>query len=162
MESAVSGDASGNCLKNVAEVLGFGGIGALPPVFEHDGDPGLWSMSKEGTQNLSQTYAIESRTFISHTTAVLTQYGIDRMNTSADALMKAPGGGSSAIFGPDARKLSTDIPEAEAGIIYADLYIEDILKYKVFLDVGSHYSRPDILWLGVDDSEKKHSWTQQT
>lgn len=74
MERTVFGDASGNSLKNVAKVSGIGRIGALacwehtqpllkyntilqkedihvaawPPAFEHDGGPGLWSMSKEG------------------------------------------------------------------------------------------------------------------
>ncbi|TGO30655.1 hypothetical protein BPAE_0004g01130 [Botrytis paeoniae] len=117
MERTVFGDVSGNCLKNVAEVPGIGRIGALAcwehaqpllkystilqkeefhvaawlPVFKHDGGPGLWSMSKEGTQNLSQTYAIEYQTFILHTTAVLTQSGIDIMDTSAGALMNTPG-----------------------------------------------------------------------
>ncbi|KAF7953542.1 uncharacterized protein EAE97_000941 [Botrytis byssoidea] len=148
MERTVFGDASGNCLKNVAEVPGIGRIG-------------LWSMSKEGTHNLSQTYAIESQTFVLHTTAVLTQNGIDRMDTSAGALMNTPGGGSSAIFGPDGRKLSVDIPDAEEGIIYADLDLDDILKYKAFIDVGGHYSRPDMLWLGVNDREKKHSRIQE-
>ncbi|KAM0128898.1 hypothetical protein ACHAP3_008067 [Botrytis cinerea] len=187
MERTTFGEASGNCLKNVAEVPGIGKIGALacwehaqpllkyntilqkedlhvaawPPVFEHDGGLGLWSMSKEGTQNLSQTYAIESQAFVLHTTAVLTQKGIDRMNTSAGALMNTSGGGSSAIFGPDGRKLSTDIPEATEGIIYADLHLDDILKCKTFIDVGGHYSRPDMLWLGVDDREKKHSRNQE-
>ncbi|KAF5871794.1 putative cyanide hydratase protein [Botrytis fragariae] len=104
MERTVFGDASGNCLKNVAEVPGIGRFGALacwelaqsllkyntiprkedfhvaawPPVFEHDGGPGLWSMSKEA-----------------------------------------------------------------------------------FIDVGDHYSRPDMLWLGTDDREKKNSRTQE-
>lgn len=83
------------------------------------------------------------------------------MNTSAGALMNTSGGGSSAIFGPDGRKLSTDIPEATEGIIYADLHLDDILKCKTFIDVGGHYSRPDMLWLGVDDREKKHSRNQE-
>ncbi|KAA8575037.1 hypothetical protein MFRU_002g03350 [Monilinia fructicola] len=183
MERTVFGDASGNCLNNVVEVPGVGRIGALacwehaqpllkyntilqretfhvaawPPVFEHPGGPGLWSMSSAGTQNLSQTYAIESQSFVLHTTTVLTQKGVDRMGTGSGSLMNVPGGGSSAIFGPDGRKLSVDIPETEEGIIYADLDPDDILRYKAFIDVGGHYSRPDILWLGSDNREKKHS-----
>ena len=39
--------------------------------------------------------------------------------------MDIPGGGSSAVFGPDARKLSEDIPEAEEGILYADLDFDE-------------------------------------
>ncbi|KAF7902739.1 hypothetical protein EAF00_002642 [Botryotinia globosa] len=180
MERTVFGDTSGNSLKNVVEAPGIDRIGALacwehtkpllkyntilqkedihvaawPPAFEHDEGPGLWSMSKEGIQNLSQTYAIESQTFVLHTTA----NGHKRRRFN-----EHPGGrgGSSAIFGPDGRKLSADIPEAEEGIIYADLGLDDILKYKAFIDIGGNHSRPDILWLGVDDREMKHSRIQE-
>lgn len=106
-------------------------VAAWPPVFEHDGSPGLWSMSKEGllhitllwfsrlhahisnigTQPELVTYAVESQTFVLHTTAVLSQKGIDRMDTCTGAIMNSPEGGSSVIFGPDGGKLSADIPE---------------------------------------------------
>jgi nitrilase len=36
-------------------------------------------------------------------------------------------GGSSAIFGPDGRKFSEDIPESQERILYADLDFEEIL-----------------------------------
>jgi len=108
-----------------------------------------------GCQNLSQTYAIESQTFVLHTTSLITQAGIDKLGTSGN-MMGFPGGGSSAIFGPDGRKLSDDIPEAEEGILYADLDFDKVLRAKAFIDICGHYSRPDLLWLGVDDQEKLH------
>ena len=70
--------------------------------------------------------------------------------------MNVSGGGSSAIFGPDGRRLSEEMSETEEGILYADLNMDDILKAKGFLDICGHYSRPDMLWLGVDDQEKLH------
>ena len=70
--------------------------------------------------------------------------------------MNVSGGGNSAIFGPDGRQLSEEMPETEEGILYADLNMDDILKAKGFLDICGHYSRPDMLWLGVDDQEKLH------
>ena len=109
-----------------------------------------------GCRCLSQTYAIESQSFVLHTTAVFSQKGVDAMSTGAGVLFNSPGGGSSAIFGPDGRLLSEDLPQTEEGIIYADLEMDDILKAKGFLDTCGHYSRPDMLWLGVDDREKKH------
>lgn len=66
------------------------------------------------------------------------------------------GGGSSAIFGPDGRQLSDDLPETKEGILYADLDMSAILRAKALLDPCGHYSRPDLLYLGVDGQEKKH------
>jgi len=70
--------------------------------------------------------------------------------------MNKPGGGSSAVFGPDGRLLSEDIVETDEGMIYVDLDLDSIIKAKCFIDIGGHYSRPDTLWVGVDDREKKH------
>jgi len=135
-------------------------VAAWPPVFEHRGGTGLWSISKDGSRTLSRTFGIESQTFVLHTTSVLSQEGIDKMNTG-EGPYGTPGGGSSAIFGPDGRQLSEDIPETIEGILYADLDFDAILRAKGFLDVCGHYSRPDLLWLGVDDREKTHLRLQQ-
>ncbi|KAM3065868.1 Carbon-nitrogen hydrolase [Clarireedia jacksonii] len=184
MERTIFGDASSDCLKNVVDVPNVGRVGALacwehlqpllkyhtilqkedihiaawPPVSPHDGGPDLWSMTTDGVRSISQTYAIESQSFVLHATALITQKGIERMGTSGGPplLMSRPGGGNSAIIGPDGRKISQDIPETEEGILYANLRLDDILHCKGFVDVGGHYSRPDMLWLGVDDKEKRH------
>ncbi|KAH8670142.1 cyanide hydratase [Tricladium varicosporioides] len=179
MERTIFGDATGDSLDNSREVEGVGmvsalacwehcqpllkyhtaiqnaniHVGAWPPLFEHIPGPGLWSMSREG-KNLSQTYAIESQSFVLHNTSVLTQPGIDLFQT-AGTFFGQIGGGSSAIFGPDGRLLSEDLAGDEEGILYADLDFDEVLRSKGFLDVGGHYSRPDMLWLGVD-IEKKH------
>lgn len=99
-----------------------------------------------GCRNLSRTYAIESQSFVLHTTQVLSQKGIDLMDTSKGAIMNRP----------DGRQLSQDIPETEEGIIYADVNADAIIGAKSFLDIVGHYSRPDLLWLGVDKREKLH------
>ncbi|KAJ8062319.1 hypothetical protein OCU04_008866 [Sclerotinia nivalis] len=180
MERTVFGEASGSSLKNVVELAGLGRVGALacwehalplvkyhtynqnesihvaqwPPVYEHTGGPDLWSMSRDGSRALSQSYSMESQSFVLHTTAVLSQDGIDKMDTGNGLVMNVPGGGTSAIFGPDGRKLSEDLPETVEGFIYADLDLDEIIKCKSFLDVCGHYSRPDLLWLSVDDKER--------
>lgn len=78
------------------------------------------------------------------------------MKTETGSIMNVPGGGSSAVFAPDGRKISIDIPETEEGLVYSTLDMNLILEAKAFLDVCGHYSRPDLLWLGVDRNEKSH------
>ncbi|KAL2857067.1 carbon-nitrogen hydrolase [Aspergillus pseudoustus] len=56
---------------------------------------------------------------------------------------------------PDGRKLTEDLDETEEGLLIADLDFAEIQKVKAILDVHGHYSRPDLLWLGVDYCEKK-------
>lgn len=185
MERTVFGNCTGNSLDNVAQAS-FGNVGQLacwehvqpllkyhtmtqreaihvaawPPVFQIKADSELWSMSRDGCRNLARTYAIESQSFVLHTTAVITQKGIEIMQTGDGMLMNTPGGGSSAVFGPDGRQLSEDLAEAEEGIIYANLSLDSILDAKAFVDVVGHYSRPDLLWLGVDKREKLHWRTE--
>lgn len=67
-----------------------------------------------------------------------------------------PGGGGSCVIAPDGRRLTEPIPDDQEGIIYAELDMDMSLKSKCFVDSCGHYSRPDLLWLGVDDREKKH------
>ncbi|KAH4197922.1 hypothetical protein HBI24_137580 [Parastagonospora nodorum] len=182
MERTIFGDASGSSLDNVVHLPEVGRVGALacwehaqpllkyhtyhqnetihvaawPPVYEHNGGPDLWSMSSKGVRSLSQTYAIESQSFVLHTTAMISEEGISKLRTSSGGTMNYPGGGSSAVFGPDGRLLAEGPVGTEEGFVYADLQPDDILKAKSFLDVCGHYSRPDMLWLGVDKKEKTH------
>ncbi|KAJ5758279.1 uncharacterized protein N7511_006973, partial [Penicillium nucicola] len=180
MERTIFGDFFGDCLDSVTDTAA-GRVGALscwehiqpllkyhtyaqreqihvaawPPLFEDEGE-GLYSMSRNGTTAIAQTYAIESQSFVLHTTAVISQAGIDLMNTQGGAIMNKPGGGCSAVFGPDGRKLTVDHPEDEETILYATLNLEDILRSKAFVDVCGHYSRPDLLWLGTENEVKMH------
>ncbi|KAJ5308646.1 hypothetical protein N7508_004025 [Penicillium antarcticum] len=73
------------------------------------------------------------------------------------AIMNRPGGGGSAVFGSDGRKLTVDYSETEETILCATLDSEDILMSKAFVDVwGHYYSRPDLLWLGTENEVKMH------
>jgi nitrilase len=108
-----------------------------------------------GCQALSQVYAIESQTFVLHATTVIGSKGIEAMSTQGGALMSTPGGGCSAIFGPDGRLLTELLEPTEEGIVYAELDFDAAIFAKSFLDVAGHYSRPDLLWLGSDTREKK-------
>ncbi|RAH74037.1 carbon-nitrogen hydrolase family protein [Aspergillus aculeatinus CBS 121060] len=184
MERTIFGDSFGDCLNSVVDTTAAGRVGALscwehiqpllkyhtyaqreqihvaawPPLFEADNkEECLYSMSREGTIALARTYAIESQSYVLHTTAVISQAGIDKMQTATGSMMSTPGGGSSAIFGPDGRLLSAPIPSTEEGIIYADLDLDGpIQRTRAFVDVCGHYSRPDLLWLGVGSRDGRH------
>ncbi|KAJ9616398.1 hypothetical protein H2200_000116 [Cladophialophora chaetospira] len=181
MERTIFGDASGNSLLNVVSTKVGKRVGSLacwehvqpllkyhtatqredihvagwPPLSPHAG-PELWSMSKEGCQNLSQTYAIETQTFVLHATTVIGTKGIEAMGTGQSMLMNTPGGGFSAVFGPDGRLLSEPLEAKAEGLVIADIDPTMSIMARSFLDICGHYSRPDLLWLGCDTRERKH------
>jgi nitrilase len=109
----------------------------------------------KGTEAIAATYAIESLSFVLHCTAVISQAGIERMQTHDGATMCVPDGGASAVYILDGHKITENLPETQ-GIVYTDIDLSEILRSKAFVDVFGHYSRPDLLWLGVDDREKTH------
>lgn len=108
----------------------------------------------EGSKTLSRTYAMESGTFVLHCTQVITEKGIKAMKTDGQAIMSAPGGGHTTILGPDGRIITEPIPEDKEGIIYANLDMDELVRNKMFVDCTGHYSRPDVLWLGVSPEIK--------
>ena len=54
--------------------------------------------------------------------------------------------GNSAIIAPNGKILAGPL-EAEEGILYADIDLQDILKAKRMFDVAGHYARPDVFEL---------------
>jgi nitrilase len=48
------------------------------------------------------------------------------------------------------------IPADQEGFVYADLPMDMVVGLRHFADPVGHYSRPELLWLGVDAREKKH------
>ncbi|KAL4155011.1 Carbon-nitrogen hydrolase [Phytophthora ramorum] len=182
VERTVFGDSSGSSLMNVVE-LPIGKVGALncwehiQPLLKYhtflqreeihvsswpsldpfeEGDPGHWGMSREGSHNAGRQYALEGGCFVMHTTAVVSQRGIDLLGTQNGPVCHTPGGGCSAIYGPDGRRLSEWLPETEEGLVFADLDKSLIIAARTLVDSCGHYSRPDMLWLGVDARERKH------
>ncbi|RLN57712.1 hypothetical protein BBJ28_00024359 [Nothophytophthora sp. Chile5] len=180
-ERTIFGEGSGDSLQNVVE-LPLGRVGALncwehvlpllkyhtytqheeihvgswPPLDPFvEGSPGHWGMSREGSHNAGRQYALEGGCFVLHTTAVLSQPAIDRFRTQNGVIFHTPGGGSTAIYGPDGRRLTDPIPEHEEGLVFADLDMSSILSAKMFMDNVGHYSRPDLLWVGADARQRK-------
>ncbi|KAJ4369880.1 hypothetical protein N0V83_005644 [Neocucurbitaria cava] len=183
MERTVFGDAGGESLNNVVEVEGVGKVGALscwehmqplvkyhtaslreevhvaawPPLHKfEEGSQGLFSMSADGCAALSQAHAMESSTFVLHCTSVMSAAGIDAHKVEGNPVFGLVGGGQSAVYGPDGRRLTKPLPSDEEGFVYAELPMDMLVSMRHFADPVGHYSRPELLWLGVDTREKKH------
>ncbi|KAM0691118.1 hypothetical protein Q7P36_009889 [Cladosporium allicinum] len=181
MERTIFGDATGGqCLAPIVDVPEVGKVGSLncwehiqpllkfytfsqgeqihvgawPPLDPFmDGSPGFYSMSDEGCLTASRAYAMESQTFVLHSSTLLTQAGLELMGTVGSPIMGSPAVGKSAIIGPDGRVLATT-KTGEEELLVADLDMSLITKTRTFADAAGHYSRPDMLWLGADNSDR--------
>jgi len=56
--------------------------------------------------------------------------------------------GNSVIIGPNGKVLAGPL-EAEEGIIYADIDLNQIIAAKRMFDVVGHYARPDVFNFGI-------------
>lgn len=136
-------------------------ISMWPPLHPHEGVDAFthWAQSADGCLNLSQTYAVEGGTFVLHCTGVASQKAIDTLRTQDGVGFTTPGGGHSCVIGPDGRRLTPPLGDGNAsteGLVYADLDLTMIVTNRHFIDVVGHYSRPDLLWVGVDKKQKDH------
>jgi nitrilase len=59
--------------------------------------------------------------------------------------------GNSAIISPTGKIIAGPL-EAEEGILYADINLQDIIKAKRMFDVVGHYARPDVFKFKVKKS----------
>ncbi len=98
---------------------------------------------------------MESSTFVLHCTSVMTNIGVDAHKTEG-TFFGVSGGGHSAVYAPDGRRLTKPIPADKEGFVYADLPLDMLVGLRHFADPVGHYSRPELLWLGVDTREKSH------
>ena len=111
-------------------------------------------MRKGGAElntNVSQVYAMEGQCFVVASTAVASPEYIARYcDTAERAAILRPGGGYSAIFGPDGTRLTDPLDEHTEGLVTATLDLGAIAGAKLSLDPAGHYARPDITRLIVD------------
>ncbi|KAI5377658.1 cyanide hydratase/nitrilase-like protein [Alternaria alternata] len=185
MERTVYGDGDGTSLNNVVEVEGIGRVGGLncwehmqpllkyhtnsqheeihvaawPPM--HLAEKGVenkvaWGMSTEGASALSRVHAIEASTFVLCCHPTISTAGITAHRVEGNPLFGHIGGGDSAVYGPDGRRMTEPLGMDVEGFVFADLDMDELISIRLFADAVGHYSRPDLLWLGADTREKKH------
>ncbi|KAJ3463271.1 hypothetical protein MRS44_008057 [Fusarium solani] len=179
MERTLFGDGSGADLNNVVEV-DFGAehgkikVGCFAcwehtqPLLKYhsisQGEAIHISMWPPIDPTCRRPTPFESTTYVLHSTSVCTQKGIETLKTQDGLSCRQPGGGHSCVIGPDGRRLTAPLgdgsPDAE-GIVYADLDLTKVVATRGFLDIVGHYSRPDLLWLGVDREQKENIIAKQ-
>jgi cyanide hydratase len=115
-----------------------------------------WSLSNDAGTIASRAYAMESGAFTLVATQCRTKSSIEQLANGSEAPMIQVGGGFSAIYGPDGKKLTRDIPQDWEGILYATCDFEQIQFAKWLFDSVGHYSRPDLFQLHADTSRKEN------
>jgi predicted amidohydrolase len=167
MERTIFGDASGDCLAPVVtltadkKVIHVGSLSCwehIQPLLKYyifsqgehihvaawppldpcpDESPGLYSMSADGCRTLSQTYAMESQSFVLHCVTVLTEKGCEAMGSKGSPIMGHNSIGSSCAIGPDGRLLTPKEHQNET-LLIVDLDLSQAVKNKTFADAGGH------------------------
>ena len=105
---------------------------------------------------------MQAQCFTLHATSMISQAGIDKMGVQQTGVFSFPSGGDAAIFGPDDRRLTTNLAPTEEELVYADLYFDLVIKEKVYLDGVGHFSKPELMWLGRNVTEPKIVRTQES
>ncbi|GAA6019153.1 hypothetical protein JCM10207_006561 [Rhodosporidiobolus poonsookiae] len=116
-----------------------------------------WHSTGDASANTTSFMALEGGCFTLCCTQVTSKEGSKIMNipvgeTAGDVIaVPIEGGGFSAIFGPDGRRLTDPIPHTAEAILYADIDLDDCLRVKQMADCVGHYSRPELLSLYVNN-----------
>jgi predicted amidohydrolase len=111
-----------------------------------------WPHAREMYLLASRHYAFEGRCFVLVAAMALKKFDLPADFELASDLGEAPEDlllGNSCIIGPDGQYLIEPVSGREV-LLTAELDLERIAQEKLSLDVGGHYSRPDLFELRVN------------
>jgi len=115
--------------------------------------PQAYSLGPELNRALSQVYAAEGQCFVLAPCGVVSQAMYDLLvENEEQAGLLSVGGGFAQIYSPDGAPMCESLPEAEEGLLFADIDLGAIAVAKSFADPVGHYSRPDVTRLLLNRS----------
>lgn len=132
-------------------------IAAWPNLPSSQASP-VYALSADANMAASQSYALEGQCFVVAPSIVLNAEFLGKQNTMCGRDLNLPlGGGSSMIFGPDARPMADFLaPDAE-GIVITEINLDMILFAKTLADPVGHYARPDVVALSFNGTNRRSS-----
>jgi nitrilase len=118
----------------------------------------VWPTVHDRHQVASRHYAFEGRCFVLAAGSVMRssslppELEVERSRLTPELSLALRGG--SAIIGPDGEYVTPPLWD-QPGVMIADLDIGRVRRESMTLDVGGHYSRPDLLELVVRRSTRR-------
>jgi nitrilase len=101
------------------------------------------------TDAAARHHALAGQTFVVNVQSPIGADIVEQLGFQDRPDMIRPGGGWSAIIGPDGQIIGGPLTDKE-GIVYADIDLDQIILAKYACDSAGHYARPDILHLVAD------------
>lgn len=104
-----------------------------------------YALSPEVNMAATQVYALEAGCHVLASTQVISEDGVAIFATTDEQRrLLSTGGGFSRIYGSDGQQISTDLPEHEQGLIYAELDLAAITIAKNAFDPADRYAGADV------------------
>ncbi|CAE6341100.1 unnamed protein product [Rhizoctonia solani] len=109
-------------------------VGAWPPAWGSAPGGNMYINSAEAWQRMSQGVSMEGSMYGLVATQVVSKEGAEKMKIDKFPWYSFPGGGFSAIFGPDGASLAEPIDPGKEGILYANISLDRIDDVKLIAD----------------------------